>query len=63
MYSGALGLGEIGLARSLKGDSSLGQGWAVSEIWVLVANLTYCFRQVGKGEASEEAARGGGVGV
>lgn len=63
MYAGALRLEEIGLARGLKGDSSLGQGWALSEIWVLEAIPSFSFRGVGKGEASEEAARKIGVGV
>lgn len=55
MYAGTLSLGSTGLA-----DSSPGQGWAPSEIWVHVAILTHCFRGVGKGEASEKAERGGG---
>lgn len=63
LYAAALRLGDIGLARGFKGDSSLGQGWALSEIWVLMAIPTYSFRGVGKGEASEEAARKIGVGV
>lgn len=63
LYAGALRLEEIGLARGRKGDGFLGQEWALSEIWVLVAIPTDCFRGVGKGEALEEAARKVGVGV
>lgn len=36
------------MTRSLKGDRSPGQGWALPEIWVLWAVPTHCFRRVGE---------------
>lgn len=58
MYARVLSLEGIGLVRDLKGDGSLGQGWAFSVIRMLVDIPTQCFRRVGKREDSEEAVSG-----